>query len=45
MDSAYGVILYNANQGGEMMYSLFRVAGQLQQDMILGFDWLQSVNP
>ena len=29
----------------EWLHSWFRVIKKLHQDMILGFDWLQSVNP
>ena len=45
VDAVYGVISYDTNQVSERMHFQFRDIEQLHQDMILGFDWLQSVKP
>ena len=44
MDPAYGVIVYNVSKVSERLHSWFRVIEKLHQDVILGFDWLKSVN-
>ena len=45
VDIAYRVTSYNTNRVVEQLYSQFKVVEKLYQDMILGFDWFQSVNP
>ena len=45
IDAAYGIILYSANKVSEQLHSHFRVVKKLHQDVILGFDWLQNINP
>ena len=44
VDAAYRIISQNAKQIGEQLNSWFKVVEKLHQDVILGFDWLQSVN-
>ena len=44
VDAVCGVILYNANKVSETIQSWFKVIEKLHQDVILGFDWLQSSN-
>ena len=43
--ATYGIILQDAKQVSEWLNSRFRVVEKLHQDVILGFDWLQKVNP
>ena len=45
VDAVYGFILYDANQISEMIHSSFKVVEKLHQDVILGFNWLETVNP
>ena len=44
VDAAYGIIVHSANKVNEWLHSWFRVEEKLHLDVILGFDWLQSVN-
>ena len=44
-NAAYGAIEHTANKFSEWLHCQFRVVEKLHQDVILGFDWLQSVNP
>ena len=43
--ATYGIILQDAKQVIERLNSQFRVVEKLHQDVILGFNWLQKVNP
>ena len=43
--ATYGIILEDTKQISEQLNSWFRVVEELHQDVILGFDWLQSANP
>ena len=45
VNAAYGVILQNDNKVYMLLHSQFMVIENLHQDMILGFDCLQSVKP
>ena len=45
MYDSYRVILYDANKVSGWLHSRFRVVKKLHQDVVLGFDGLQSVNP
>ena len=45
VDATYGVISYDANKVSEWLHSQFRVVEKLHQDVIVGFDWFQSINP
>ena len=44
VDALYGIISCDANQASEMMHSWFKVVEKLQLDIILGFNWFQSIN-
>ena len=44
INAAYGIIFQDANQVSEWLHFWFRAVKKLHQDVILGFDWLQSVN-
>ena len=39
-----GIVSQDAKQVSEQLNSWFTVVAKLDQDVILGFDWLQSVN-
>ena len=43
--ATYGIIFQDTKKASEWQNSWFRVVEKLHQDMILGFDWLQKVNP
>ena len=45
VNTAYGIKLQDAIKVCEWLHSQFRVVEKLHHDVILGFDWLQSVNP
>ena len=44
VNAANGIILQDANKVSEKLNSQIRVVNKLEQDMILGCDWFQSVN-
>ena len=44
INAAYGIVPQDTKQVCEWLNSRFRVVDKLHQDVILGFDWFQSVN-
>ena len=45
VDIAHVFTVHNINKVSEQLYYWFRVIEKLHQNVILGFDWFQSVNP
>ena len=45
VNAAYGILSKETNKVSEWLETRFRVVEKLHQDLILGFIWLQSVNP
>ena len=41
----YGITLQDTNKLSKWLNSCLKVVEKLKQDVVLGFNWLQSVNP